>query len=80
MNQFICRRRRERAATLKEGAFRLDVKKKFFMMSGEAPEQVAQRGCGCPTIRSGQDQGGWGFEQLDLVKYVPAHKQVGWTS
>ena len=32
---------------LKEGRFRLDIRKKLFK-GGEAQEQVAQRSCGCP--------------------------------
>ncbi|GAB0177562.1 mitochondrial enolase superfamily member 1 [Grus japonensis] len=44
---------------LKEGRFRLDVRKKLFTVkSGEALEQVAQRGCGCPLSGSVQDQVG----------------------
>lgn len=33
----------------------------------------SQRGCGCPITGSVQGQVGVGFEQPDLVKYVPAH-------
>ncbi|KAK4824765.1 hypothetical protein QYF61_018499 [Mycteria americana] len=61
---------------LKESRFRLDIRKAFFTMSGETLEQVAQRSCGCPIIGSVQDQVGWGFEQSDLVKDVPAHGRV----
>jgi len=31
------------------------------------PEQVAQRGCGCPISESVQGQAGWGPGQSDLV-------------
>ena len=34
---------------MREGRFRLDVREKFFTMSGEVLEQAAQRGCGCPV-------------------------------
>ena len=59
---------------LKEGRFRLDIRKKFFYNeSGRTLEQVAQRSCGCPIPGGAQGQVGWGFEQPDLVKDVPAH-------
>ena len=40
---------------------------------GEALEQVAQRGCGCPIPGRVQGQVGWVFEQPGLVEGVPAH-------
>ena len=40
---------------------------------GETLEQVAHRSCGCPIPGSVQGQVGWGFEQPDLMKDVPAH-------
>jgi len=59
---------------LKEGRFRLDIRKKFFVMKvDEALAQVVQRSCGCPIIGSAQGQVGWGVEQPGLVKSVPAH-------
>ncbi|GAB0183236.1 mitochondrial enolase superfamily member 1 [Grus japonensis] len=59
---------------LKEGRFRLDVRKKFFSCEGgETLEQVAQRGCGCPLPGNVQGQVGWGFGQCGLVEGVPAH-------
>ena len=39
----------------------------------EAPEQVAQRSCGCPIPGSVQGEVGWGFEQAGLVEGVPVH-------
>ena len=58
---------------LKEGRFRLDIKKTFFYdESGEALEQVAQRGGRCPIPGNIQDQVGRGSEQPDQVKDVPA--------
>jgi len=59
---------------LKEGRFRLDIRKKFFTMErSEAPEQLAQRSCGCPLPGRAEGQVGWGFEQPGLVEGVPAH-------
>ncbi|GAB0193696.1 hypothetical protein GRJ2_001834900 [Grus japonensis] len=55
---------------LKEGRFRLDI---LYDEGGEALEQVAQRGCGCPIPGSVQGQVGWGFGQPGLVAGVPAH-------
>ncbi|KAK4810483.1 hypothetical protein QYF61_004263 [Mycteria americana] len=58
---------------LKEGRFRLDIRKNFFYDKGcETLEQVAQRSCGCPITRSVQGQVAWNFEQLDLVEDDPA--------
>ena len=45
----------------------------FYDEGGETLEQVAPRSCGCPVFGSVQGQAGWGFEQRDLVKDVPAH-------
>jgi len=45
---------------------------------GETLAQVAQRCWGYQIIGSVQGQVGWGFEQPDPVKYVPAHgRRVG---
>ena len=64
---------------LKEGRFRLDIRKKFFTVrGGETVEQFAQRSCGCPLPGSVQGQVGRGFEQPGLVEGVPAHgREVG---
>ena len=40
---------------------------------GETLEQVAQRGSGGPIPGDIQAQVGWGSEQHDLVKDIPAH-------
>ena len=40
---------------------------------GETLEEVVQRSCECPIIRSVQSQVGGGFEQPGLVEGVPAH-------
>jgi len=58
---------------LKEGRFRLDVRKKFFSERGETLAQVAQRSCGCPLNCSVQSRVGWSSEQPGLVEDVPAH-------
>jgi len=52
---------------LKEGGFRLDVRKKFFIQSAEVLEEAAQRDCGCPILGDVLDQVGWDPGQLDLV-------------
>jgi len=56
---------------LKEGRFRLDMRKKCFTVRALA--QVAQRNCGCPLPGSVQGQVGWGCEQPGLVEDVPVH-------
>ena len=59
---------------LKEGRFRLDVRKNFFYNeSGETLAQVPQRGGRCPIPGNIQGQVGWGSEQPGLVEGVPAH-------
>jgi len=59
---------------LKEGRFRLDIRKKFFTMRVVKHwKQVAQRSWGCPLPRSVQGQAGWSSEQPGLVEDVPAH-------
>ncbi|KAK4828814.1 hypothetical protein QYF61_000871 [Mycteria americana] len=64
-----CKKNRERLFTracsyrtrgnsfkLKEGTFRLAIRKNFFMVRVVRLEQVNQRSCGCPIIGSRQDQ------------------------
>ena len=45
----------------------------FYNKGGEAVEQVAQRGGGCPIPEDTQGQVGWGPGQPDLAVGVPAH-------
>jgi len=45
----------------------------LYQESCEALEQVAQRSYGCPLPGSVQGQIGWSFEELDLVKDIPAY-------
>jgi len=59
---------------LKEGRFRLDIKKTFFHYEGcEAWEHIVQRSCGCPVTGIVQGQAGQGSEQPGLAEGVPAH-------
>ena len=59
---------------LREGRLRLDLRKKFFYNEGgETLEQVAQLGNGGPVPGNIQGQVGWGSEQPDVVKDVPAY-------
>ena len=50
---------------LRQGRFRLDIRREFFTQSGDALEQVAQGGCGCPIPGDIQNQAGWGSEYHD---------------
>lgn len=59
---------------MKEGRFRVDVKKIFITLSAVTLNQLVLKGrCGCPITGSVQSQVGQVFEQLDLVRNVPAH-------
>ena len=67
---------------LKEGRFRLDIRGKFFTKSGEALQQAAQRGCGCPIPGGVQDQVGWGPGQpgpeVECGGWWPSMCHGGW--
>ena len=60
---------------LGQGRFRLDIRKKFFTEGGDALEQVAQGGCGCPIPGGIQGQAGCGSGQPGLVAGNPAHSR-----
>jgi len=61
---------------LRQGRLKLDVRRKFFHTEGgEALEQVAQGGCGCPIPGGIQGQAGCGSGQPGLVVGDPAYSR-----
>ena len=61
---------------LRQGRFSFDIRRKFFHKEGgDALEQVAQGGCGCPIPGSIQGQAGCGSGQPGLVVGDPAHSR-----
>jgi len=63
---------------LKEGRFRLNIRKKFFTMRVVKHEQVAQRGGRCPIPGNIQGKAGWDSKQPDRVEDAPARcRRVG---
>ncbi|KAK4825506.1 LOW QUALITY PROTEIN: hypothetical protein QYF61_000019 [Mycteria americana] len=65
-------RTRGKGFKLKEGRFRLDIRKSFFMMKVDRTlEQVAHRSCEWPSLEVFKVA--WSFEQPDLVGDVPGH-------
>ena len=60
---------------LRQGRFRLDIRRKFSLRGGDALEQVAQGGCGCPISRCIQGQAGCGSGQPGLVTGDPAYSR-----
>ena len=48
----------------------------FYNEGGETLEHFAQRGGRCPNPGNVQGQLGWGSEQFDVVKDVPAHRRA----
>ena len=61
---------------LRQGRSRLDVRRKFFTQEGgDALEQVAQGGCGCPIPGGIQGQAGCGSGQPGLMVGDPAHSR-----
>jgi len=58
---------------LRQGRFRLDIRRKFFTQ--DALEQVAQGGCGCPIPGGIQGQAGCGSGLPGLVAGNPAHSR-----
>lgn len=69
-------KRRINGLKLEESRFRLDIRKEFiYFEGGEALEQVAQGGCGCPLPGSTEGRAGWGCEQPGLEGRVPAYSR-----
>ena len=61
---------------LRQGRFRLDIRRKFFHSeSCNTLEQVAQGGCGCPIPGGIQGQAGCGSGQPGLVVGDAAHSR-----
>ena len=59
---------------LRQGRFRLDIRRKFFHIEGGTTlEQVAQGGCGCAIPGGIQGQAGCVSGQPGLVVGDPAH-------
>lgn len=68
-------RTRENGFNMKEGRFRLNIRRKLFTMRSSSifftislPKKAAQRICGFPIPGSAQDQGGWGSDQPGLKR------------
>ena len=61
---------------LRQGRFRLDIRRKIFTQEcSDALEQVAQGGCGCPISGGIQGQAGCGSGQSGLVVGDPARSR-----
>ena len=60
----------------RQGRFRLDIRRKFFHTEGgDALQQVAQGGCGCPIPGGIQGQAGCGSRQPGLLVGDAAHSR-----
>ena len=60
---------------LRQGRFRLDIRRKSFSEGGDILEEVAQGGCGCPIPEDIQGQAECGSGQSGLVVGNPAHSR-----
>jgi len=60
---------------LKQGRFRLDIRRKLITQSDDALEQVAQGGCGCPIPGGIQGRAGCSSGQPDVVAGDPARSR-----
>jgi len=56
---------------LNDGRFKLDKRKIHYCEGGEALEQIAQRGSGCPITGVIQSQTGRGSEQPEQAVGIP---------
>jgi len=62
------------SSKLKEGRFRLDIRKKFLPMRVVRPwPRLPREAVDAPSLASAQGQVGWSSEHPGLVEDVPAH-------
>jgi len=69
-----CSRKSGNCFKLKEGRYRLDMRKKYFVIMVAKPwDKLPQKGDECPVLGDVQGQAGRGSEQTDLAVDVPVH-------